>query len=114
LKWPLMALLATSPNAACEEGEKTVTESIVEEIEETTVGMLGGHRVPMGSMIREADYTLADGTKKRGMVCSLIIDGQTGVFVGLGSTVQVGEKTWEVIAIEKAPKELGSVKLRMR
>jgi hypothetical protein len=105
----VLALLALSGNATCDEGNKAV----IEEIEETTVGMLNGHRVPMGNMIRETDYTLTDGTKKRGMVCSLVIDGKTGIFVGLGSVVSVGEDKWEIVAIEKAMGELGSVQLKL-
>ncbi len=93
---------------------KDPVQAITEEIEETTVGMLAGHRVPMGSMIRSAEYTLADGTKKQGLVGSLIVDGQTGVFLGMGSTIKVGEHTWEVVGIEKAPGQLGSMTLQQK
>ena len=110
MKWAALTLLALASNtAACNEGSKPV----IEEIEETTVGMLNGHRVPMGNMIREADYTLADGSTKRGMVCSLVIGGKTGIFVGVGSVVSVGADKWEVIAIEKDPGDLGSVQLKL-
>lgn len=93
---------------------QNTADAVIEEIEETTVGMLNGHRVPMGSMIRNADYTLADGTKKQGLVGSLIVAGKTGVFVGMGSTIQVGEHTWEVVGIEKAPGQLGSMRLQQQ
>ncbi len=85
-----------------------------ETIDETTVGMLGEHRVPMGNMTTGA-YTRADGTEARGVICSLVIDpSQPGVFVGLGSVVTVGGVRWEVVAIEKTPGELGSVTLERR
>ncbi len=85
-----------------------------ETIDETTVGMLGEHRVPMGNMTTGA-YTKADGTEARGVICSLVVDPQQpGVFVGLGSAVTVGGVRWEVVAIEKTPGTLGSVTLERR
>lgn len=82
----------------------------IEVIDETTVGELGGARVPMASMTI-GDYTLPDGTSARGWICWLA-GAAGGVFVGLGSVVPVGEQRWEVIAVEKTPGELGSVTLR--
>jgi hypothetical protein len=87
--------------------------TVTETIEETTVGELGGVRVPMGNMTR-GKYRLPDGSEQEGLICSLALPGQTGVFVGLGSVVQVGAAAWEVVAIEKKDSALGSVTLRQR
>ncbi|MCK6505297.1 hypothetical protein L6R53_18170 [Myxococcota bacterium] len=83
----------------------------IETIDETTVGDLGGVRVPMGNMTT-GTYTLPDGSEGRGTICSLALPGQVGVFVGLGSVVDVQGTRWEVIGIEKPPGQLGSVTLR--
>lgn len=83
---------------------------VIEIIDETTVGMLGDVRVPMGNMTF-GTYTLPDGSEARDWICSLALDGG-GVFVGKGSVVSVGGARWEVIAVRKTPGELGSVTLR--
>lgn len=83
----------------------------VETIDETTVGDLDGTRVPMGNMTR-GQYTLPDGSKKDGVICSLALPDQIGVFVGLGSIVDVEGAWWEVVAINKPHGELGSVSLK--
>ncbi len=84
---------------------------IIEDIDETTVGDLGGTRVPMGNMTTGA-YTLPDGTKKHGLICSLVIGPGPGVFVGLGSEVTVDGTRWRVVGIEKDGDALGSVQLQ--
>ncbi len=84
--------------------------AITETIDETTVGDLGGFSVPMGNMTH-MDYTLADGTTRHGLVCSLVIGGRTGVFVGQDSVVDVEGTRWRVTSIEKTPGQLGSVTL---
>jgi hypothetical protein len=85
---------------------------MVEEIEETTVGDLDGHRVPMGNVTTGA-YTLPDGTERTGPICSLVLPGQSpGVFVGKGSVVTVGEHRWEVLAVDKPANGPGSVRLQ--
>lgn len=86
---------------------------LIETIDETTVGDLGGVRVPMGNMTT-GTYTLPDGSEGRGTICSLALPGQVGVFVGLGSVVDVQGTRWEVVGIEKPPGQLGSVTLRRR
>ena len=87
-------------------------DALIEEIEETTVGLLNGHRVPMGNMIDEAEYTLPNGTVQTGPVCSLAIGGEVGIFVGVGSIVRVGEDRWEIIAVQISEDDLGSVRLK--
>jgi hypothetical protein len=88
--------------------------SVRETIDETTVGDLGGHRVPMGNMT-QGSYLLADGSTAQGLKCSLVIAPDApGVFVGKGSVVEVGGVRWEVVEIEKSPGELGSVTLERR
>jgi hypothetical protein len=92
---------------------QTETPVQTETIDETTVGDLGGVRVPMGNMTT-GTYTLPDGSEGRGTICSLALPDQVGVFVGLGSVVDVQGTRWEVIGIEKPPGQLGSVTLRRR
>ncbi len=85
---------------------------MIETIEETTVGDLGGVSVPMGNMFVDS-YTLPDGTTTKGLVCALALESGA-VFVGKGSVVTVGTTTWEVVAIEKASGKPGSVSLKRR
>ncbi len=84
---------------------------MIETIEETTVGDLDGVRVPMGNMTTDT-YTLPDGTQAHGTVCSLAIAGRIGVFVGLGSIVDVEGTQWKVIDIDKPEGQRGSVTLQ--
>lgn len=85
---------------------------VIEEIEETTVGDLDGHRVPMGNVTTGA-YTLPDGTERTGNICSLVLPGQSpGVFVGKGSVVTVGEHRWEVLTVDNPTTGNGSVQLK--
>ena len=82
---------------------------MIESIDETTVGMLGDVRVPMGNVTTDV-YTLPDGTEARGLVCALALpDG--AVFVGLGSEVEVAGRRWRVIGLEAPEDDLGSVTL---
>ena len=83
---------------------------IIEIIDETTVGMLGVVRVPMGNMTF-GTYTLPDGSTARDWICSLALEGG-GVFVGKGSMVEVGGVSWRVVEVRKTPGELGSVTLQ--
>ena len=46
---------------------------VIETIEETTVGDLGGVPVPMGNMFVDT-YTLPDGTSASGLVCALALE----------------------------------------
>ncbi|HJN76507.1 MAG TPA: hypothetical protein QGF58_21440 [Myxococcota bacterium] len=69
-------------------------------ITETTVGMLGAHRVPMASMLLEDDYDLPDGSSARGVVCALVLEDGPA-WVGLGSEVFVVDATWRVVGIDK-------------
>lgn len=100
---------APAPAAPVATPEKTV---IIEEIEETTVGDLDGHRVPMGN-VTTGIYTLPDGTERHGDVCSLVLpDRSPGVFVGQGSVVTVGAHRWEVMTVDNPAQGLGSVTLK--
>ncbi len=83
---------------------------VQENIEETTVGLLAGVRVPMGNMTR-GSYVLPDGRAAVGLICALAIPGGAAVFVGEGSEVEVGGVRWRVVGIEKRSGELGSVTL---
>ena len=106
---------ASTPVTTHEAASEAIAEAEpeqVEEIEETTVGLLNGHRVPMGNMIPSAEYTLPDGSTQTGTVASLAIDGNVGVFVGLGSVVTVGDDRWEVVGIEKPEGDLGWIRLK--
>lgn len=80
-------------------------------IDETTVEIVGGVRVPMGSMT-QGSYELPDGRTERGWICALALPDRAGVFVGLGSVVAVGDGRWEVVGIQKQPGKLGSVTLQ--
>lgn len=84
---------------------------IIESIEETTVGMLGGVRIPMGN-VTQGSYTLADGSPGRGWICALALPGARGVFVGAGSEVEFSGQRWRVLRVEKEPGKLGWVHLR--
>ena len=85
---------------------------IIEEIEETTVGDLDGHRVPMGN-VTTGTYQLPDGSERSGVICSLVLPGRSpGIFVGKGSVVTVGAHRWEVVEVESPPHGLGSVTLK--
>lgn len=85
---------------------------IIEEIEETTVGDLDGHRVPMGN-VTWGSYTRADGSTAEGNICSLVLPGQSpGIFVGQGSVVVVGESRWEVMGVDNPSKGLGNITLK--
>ena len=85
--------------------------AMIEIIDETTVGDLDGVRVPMGNMTT-GSYTLPDGTEKRGLICSLALPNQAGVFVGKGSVIELEGARWEVIDIDKPERRLGSVSLK--
>jgi hypothetical protein len=85
---------------------------IIEEIEETTVGDLDGHRVPMGN-VTHGPYRLPDGSEREGDICSLVLPGQSpGVFVGKGSVVVVGDSRWEVMKVDNPSTGPGNVTLR--
>lgn len=84
---------------------------IIETIDETTVGDLAGTPVPMGNMTT-GTYTLPDGSTATGPICSLALPGGPGVFVGVGSEVEVGGHLWRVVAVEKTRGELGRVTLQ--
>lgn len=83
---------------------------MTETIDETTVGNLNGVPVPMGNMTI-GPYTLPDGRQTEGWICSLALPNQTGVFVGVGSVVNVGGVSWRVVEVEKDKGKLGSVTL---
>lgn len=80
-----------------------------ESIEETTVGMLGEVRVPMGNMTH-GRYRRADGQEDTGRICALALPTGT-IFVGEGSEIEVGGSRWRVLAVDKSPGELGAVSL---
>lgn len=84
---------------------------IFESIEETTVGLLGGLRVPMGNVTR-GSYLLPNGSEGQGWICALVLPVGGAVFVGAGSEVEVGGQRWTVLRVEKEPGKLGEVFLR--
>lgn len=85
---------------------------VIEEIEETTVGDLGGYRVPMGNVTR-GTYRMPDGSERTGDICSLVLPGQSpGIFVGAGSVVTVGDTSWEVLQVDNPSSGNGSVTLK--
>ena len=110
MAWALAALLAAAPLQARSPSEETRT--VIETIEETTVGDLDGTRVPMGN-VTNGSYTLPDGTEKIGPICSLALSGQIGEFVGAGSVVTVDGTRWEVTEVVNPAEGLGSVTLKM-
>ncbi|HND32749.1 MAG TPA: hypothetical protein PKY30_15515 [Myxococcota bacterium] len=83
----------------------------IESIEETTVGLLGGQRVPMGNVTR-GSYTLPDGAEAQGWICALALPTGGAVFVGAGSEVEIAGRHWTVLKVEKEPGKLGQVFLR--
>ncbi len=105
----LTSAAASSVETAVE--PETPESPVTETIDETTVGDLGGVRVPMGN-VTHGTYTLPDGTTATGPICSLALPGQTGVFVGKGSVVAVDGTRWQVEAVVAPPTGLGSVRLR--
>lgn len=111
---PAVALLLVKALAADPTPSSVVVETpvVIEEIEETTVGDLGGHRVPMGNVTR-GRYTIPDGTEREGPICSLVLPGVSpGVFVGAGSVVEVGGHRWEVLEVESPASGPGNVRLK--
>ncbi len=86
----------------------------METIEETTVGLLEGHRVAMASMIHEGQYLLPDGTIGKGLSCVLVPIKPQGddVWVGLGSQVEFGGTTWQVTELHKPDNGNGEIRLR--
>ncbi len=99
---------ATPPTPPAQKEAPAVTETI----EETTVGDLGGNRVPMGNM-SQRQYTRGDGTTSEGWTCTLALESGATV-VGVGSVVEVGGHKWEVTTIEKTTGSNGSVTLVQR
>jgi hypothetical protein len=81
-----------------------------ETITEATVELIDGVRVGMGNMV-QGSYTTPDGQEKKGWICSLALPGQTGVFVGAGSELEIGGKRWSVIKVLKEKNRPGSVTL---
>lgn len=81
-----------------------------ESIEETTVGLLGGQRVPMGN-VTHGSYSLPGGAEARGWICALALPSGA-VFVGAGSEVEIAGQTWTVLRVEKEPGKLGQVFLK--
>lgn len=85
---------------------------VIEEIEETTVGDLDGHRIPMAS-VTHGPYTLPDGTERTGDICVLVLPNTNGgVFVGAGSVVTVGDSKWEVVKVDNPATGNGNVVLK--
>jgi hypothetical protein len=90
-----------------------VTQEI--EITEGTVARLGGVRVGAGSIF-EADYTLPDGSARRGLTCRLVpANDETEHVVGEGSEVEIGGTRWLVTRITASgdePFDYGEIALR--
>lgn len=86
-------------------------DTVIETIDETTVGDLEGVSVPMANMTHDT-YTLPDGTEAEGLICALVLPEGGPQFVGEGSVVDVEGTRWEVVAIDKPEGELGSVTLK--
>ena len=83
---------------------------MIEKIEETAVGNLGGIDVPMANVTNNYTFRLPDGSEGRGKACLLILP-DSDVWVGVGSEVIVGDATWRVIQIDSPDDETGSVTL---
>ena len=83
---------------------------MIEIIEDTAVGNLGGVDVPMANVTNSYTYKLPDGTEGKGKACLLILP-EADVWVGVGSEVNVGGATWRVIKIDSPDDETGSVTL---
>lgn len=112
----VLALASAPPPTAAASARPSPAPSeapvVIEEIEETTVGDLDGHRVPMGN-VTHGTYTLPDGTERTGPICSLVLPGRSpGVFVGKGSVVTVGDHRWTVLKVDSPASGLGSVRLQ--
>lgn len=101
----------STPSPAAPPAQPSTEDAVIETIDETTVGDLDGVRVPMGN-VTHGSYTLPDGREAEGPICSLALPGQTGVFVGEGSVVEVEGTRWEVLSVEAPKGELGSVTLK--
>ena len=82
---------------------------VIEMIEETTVGILGGQRIPMANACREYTFRLPDGSEGRGPACMLMLPKST--WVGVGSEVVAGGYRWRVIDIKVPDDDSGSVYL---
>jgi hypothetical protein len=70
-------------------------------INETTVGLVDGQRVGVGNLWA-ADYELPDGTTAHAMTAQLFLLGESRVvIVGPGSRVEIGGRSWQVVAVDK-------------
>ncbi len=86
----------------------------MEEIQETTVGTLGGVDVGVANMW-ERDYVDGAGTSRKGLTARLDYDvaGETRrIVVGEGSVVELGGLRWEVVRLVKTPGQNGTITLR--
>lgn len=111
----ILALALLAPAVACAAAPPASGQekpAVIETIDETTVGDLDGTRVPMGN-VTNGTYTLPDGTKKTGPICSLALPGDTSEFVGKGSVVTVDGTKWEVVEVVNPAEGLGSVTLKL-
>ena len=76
-------------------------------IEETSVGMLGGQRVPMANATKHYRYALPDGSEGEGPACMLMLPEAT--WVGVGSEVEAGGSRWRVVEVRVPEDDTGSV-----
>ena len=83
---------------------------MIERIEETTLGNLGGVEVAMANVTDDYTFILPDSTVGRGRACLLILPDED-VWVGVGSEVFADGALWKVIRLESPPGGSGVVTL---
>ncbi len=79
-------------------------------LRETTRSWVDDVRVGVGSVVVD-DYVDAAGTPQHGLVAALVLPDAPGQFVGAGSVIEIGVRSWRVLAVEKAGDTLGVVTL---
>jgi len=84
-------------------------------ITESAVEYVGDVRVGAGSIF-EDEYTLPDGSVRRGLTCRLVPeDDETPIVVGEGSEVELGGARWRVTRITDSgdePFDFGEIELQ--
>lgn len=98
---------ATEPSAMADGDRVTLTQG--------QVGTIEGERIGVSSVF-EDDYTLADGSHKKGLTAQLALAGppEKQVVVGAGSVITVRNVAYEVLSVEEHGGRRSTVTLRKK
>lgn len=82
---------------------------------QSTVGRIEGERIGV-TTIFEDDYTLPDGSKKRGLTAQLAFAGppEKLVVVGVGSVVPIANVPYDVVSVDEHKGRRSTVTLRKK